>query len=276
MIKHISEVVTEKNIIILSPHYDDVVLTFGGYLDALVVNRLIHTKNIRIIQVFSRSNYQLRDDEGNRDQSLERIQYATGIRLLEDLNCLDDLIGHGNYSYELMAERECMLREKSWKDGEAFEFPQGSKEDFENEDWQIYDRIKKHAPRWLLSEACAILLPLGIKEHIDHIILREALMDARDELGHSTNAAICFGEDQPYAGLAYEDDWDKARTYIDDLPAKKINYRIDAQRKSDLLMNHYPSQVEDSYREGIMNRAGQLRQEYGTDTGVERIYRLQP
>ena len=117
MTEHISDVVTENNIIILSPHYDDVVLTFGGYLDALVSNQLIHTKNIRIIHVFSRSNYQLRDNEGNRDQSLKRIQYATGIRLLEDLNCLDDLIGHGNYTYEIMAERECMMRQKSWKAG---------------------------------------------------------------------------------------------------------------------------------------------------------------
>ena len=52
MTEHISDVVTENNIIILSPHYDDVVLTFGGYLDALVSNQLIHTKNIHIIQIF--------------------------------------------------------------------------------------------------------------------------------------------------------------------------------------------------------------------------------
>ena len=80
MTEHISDVVTENNIIILSPHYDDVVLTFGGYLDALVSNQLIHTKNIRIIHVFSRSNYQARDDDGNRDDSLKRIQYATGSK----------------------------------------------------------------------------------------------------------------------------------------------------------------------------------------------------
>ena len=276
MTDHISDVVTEKNIIILSPHYDDVVLTFGGYLDALVSNQLIHTKNIRIIHVFSRSNYQARDDDGNRDDSLKRIQYATGIRLLEDLNCLDDLIGHGNYTYEILAERESMMRQKSWKAGEAFELTQGSKEDFEKEDWQIYHRIKKHAPRWLIPEDCAILLPLGIKEHIDHILVREAVMDARDEMGHHTNATICFGEDQPYAGLANKNDWDKARAFINDLPITEINYRIDAERKSDLLMKHYPSQVEEIYREGVLNRADQLKQKYGTDTGVERIYRLEP
>ena len=276
MIEHISEVVSEKNIIILSPHYDDVVLTFGGYLDALLANQLVHTKNIRIIHVFSRSNYQLRDDEGNKDQSLKRIQYATGIRLLEDLNCLDDLIGHGNYTYELMAEVECMMRQKSWKDGEAFEFPQGTKDKFNDEDWQIYKQIKKQAVKWLMSEDCAIMLPLGIKEHIDHILLREALMEARDELAQNRKASICFGEDQPYAGLADQDDWDKANNYIIGLPHKEINYCIDAERKSDLLMKHYPSQVEESYREGVLNRAKQLKQKFSSDTGVERIYRLIP
>lgn len=166
------------------------------------------------------------------------------------------------------------MRQKSWKAGEAFEFPEGSKDDFNTEDWKIYDRIKKHAPRWLISEDCAILLPLGIKEHIDHILLREALMDARDELEQNTNATVCFGEDQPYAGLADQYDWDKANNFIIELPVTEINYRIDAKRKSDLLMKHYPSQVEESYREGILNRADQLKQKYGCDTGVERIYRL--
>jgi hypothetical protein len=274
MIKHINEVIAEKNIIILSPHYDDVVLTFGGYLGALVSNQLIQTKNIRVIHVFSRSNYQLRDDEGNRDQSLKRIQYATGIRLLEDLNCLDELIGHGNYTYEIMAERECMMRQKSWKAGEAFEFPHGTKEDFNTEDWDIYEKIKKQACKWLISKDSAILLPLGIKEHIDHILLREAFMDALDELEQKTNAIIIFGEDQPYAGLADKNDWDIARSYLNALPHIEINYPVDIERKSGLLMKHYPSQVEESYREGILKRAEQLRLECGNDSGVERLYRL--
>jgi len=118
------------------------------------------------------------------------------------------------------------------------------------------------------------LLPLGIKEHIDHILVREAVMDARDEMVHHTNATICFGEDQPYSGLANKNDWDKARAFINDLPITEINYRIDAERKSDLLMKHYPSQVEESYREGVLNRADQLKEKYGSNTGVERIYRL--
>ena len=274
MISQISDVIKEKNIIILSPHYDDVVLTFGGYLNALVSEGLIHTKNIRIIHIFSRSNYQARDDEGNRDSSLKRIQYATGIRLIEDLNCLDELIGHGNYTYELMAELECMMRQKSWKAGEVFEFPHGTRADFEDADWEIFNRIKNHAPRWLSLEDTAILLPLGIKEHIDHILVREAVLDARAALADQYRACICFGEDQPYAGHASEGDWEIARAYLDQFSTSNINYGINAVRKSDLLMKHYPSQVEESYREGLLNRAGQLQREYGIGWGVERIYRL--
>ena len=102
------------------------------------------------------------------------------------------------------------------------------------------------------------------------------LEDARDELEQKTNATIYLGEDQPYAGLADKNDWDIARSFLNALPLIEINYPVDTERKSDLLMKHYPSQVEESYREGILNRAEQLRQEYGSDTGVECIYRLEP
>jgi hypothetical protein len=273
MITNIAEVLPEKNIIILSPHYDDVPLTFGGYLDALVSNSLIAEKKICIINVFSRSNYQARDDEGNRDQSNERIQLATGIRLIEDLDCLDELIGKGNYSYEIMAESECVLRQKTWKPGEAFEFPQGTKEDFDDEDQKIYDRIRKHAKGWLREEDTAILLPIGIKEHIDHIIVREAIVDTIYELYPEGGASIYFGEDQPYTGLAYSEDRKKADVFINAHSLVPLDYQINENRKVDLVMRFYPTQVEESYQTGILSRSSQLKEQYKSDQGMERIYR---
>jgi len=274
MIKKISEVIPEKNIIILSPHYDDVPLTFGGYLNGLTHNQLQGAKNIRIVHIFSRSNYQARDDAGNRDHTSKRIQYATGIRLLEDLNCLDELIGKGHYSYEIKAERECAIRQKKWKPGEAFEFPSGNREEFDDEDWQIFDRIKNNAQEWLQSKETAILLPLGMKEHIDHIIPREAVMDSIRELNHSVEATIYFGEDQPYTGLADEKDWAKTMIFLNTHPADIIDYPIDEIKKANQVMNYYPSQVEESYREGIINRSIQLKEEHKSKTGIERMYRL--
>jgi len=273
MIVKISEVIPENNIIILSAHYDDVPLTFGGYLDSLAVNQLIPAKNIRIINIFSRSNYQVRDEEGNADVSLKRIQYATGIRLLEDLTCLDEMIGHDNYTYELKGERECMLRQKNWKLGEVFEFPQGNKLNFDEGDWEIYAQIKKYAAQWIILKDTAVLLPLGVKEHVDHVILRDAVVDARSELADNGNAIIYFGEDQPYSGLADNNDWEKAEAFLNALSIERIDYSIDEKRKAKLVMEYYQTQVEESYREGILNRSTQLNQEYGTNTGMERVYR---
>ena len=96
----ISDIIPEGNIIALSPHYDDIVLSWGGYFDALVRDGCRSTKKIRIVNFFSRSNYQARDDDGNEDTSQKRIQFASGVRLIEDLTCLDDLIGHGHYICE--------------------------------------------------------------------------------------------------------------------------------------------------------------------------------
>ncbi|MEI8064456.1 MAG: hypothetical protein WCH84_10380, partial [Verrucomicrobiota bacterium] len=58
----IAAVIPETQLIFLCPHYDDVPLTFGGYLGELRKTGLINKKSIRIIHIFSRSNYQARDD----------------------------------------------------------------------------------------------------------------------------------------------------------------------------------------------------------------------
>jgi hypothetical protein len=274
MITLISEVIPEKNIIILSPHYDDVPLTFGGYLDALVANQLISDKNIRIINIFSRSNYLSFDDEGNKDISLKRIQYVMGIRILEDLNCLDELIGHDNYNYEIKAEPECLVREKKLVSDGVFEFLPGDRDSFDDNDWKSYNRIKEYAREWLTLEDTAVLLPMGMKEHVDHVILREAVTDTRNELGQDASSIVYFGEDLPYTGLADTNDWDKLNLFFNGLVFRHINYSINEHRKIKLIMKHYPTQFEDSYKEGVLKRADQLKQKFGTDTGVERIYQI--
>ncbi len=270
----IQTVLEEKNIIILSPHYDDVPLTFGGYLSSLENAGLVPAKKIRIILIFSRSNYQARDDKGNRDGSMTRIQYATGIRLLEDLNCLDDLLGHGNYDYEIKAERECVLRQKTWKPGEKFEFPHGTRKNFDSEDWEIYERIKRYAYNWLKEEDTAILLPLCVKEHIDHVILREAVFSAWEEMKNHSKAVLYLGEDQPYTGLADDHDWETVKNFLSGFEITTIDYLIDESRKMDLVWKYYPTQVEESYRTGVNNRAIQLKKINKADSGVERMYKI--
>jgi hypothetical protein len=265
--------IPEKNLVVLSPHYDDVPLTWGGYLDALRKSGELSRRRVRIVNVFSRSTYQGRDDEGNRDTSLSRIQFATGIRLLEDLNCLDAILGHGNYAYELKGERECVLRQKAWKPGERFEFPHGNRDTFDAEDRSILAAVRAYARVWLAAEDTALLLPLCVKEHVDHSILREAVVEEREAMGPAARARLYFGEDQPYAGLADEKDWRVAGAFIDRLGLEPLDYEIDADRKAGIIMACYPSQVEESYRAGIVERSRQLADLHGTSSGMERLWR---
>ena len=268
----IAAVIPETQLIFLCPHYDDVPLTFGGYLGELRKTGLFNKKMIRIIQIFSRSNYQARDDAGNADGSLKRVQQATGIRLLEDLNCLDALIGHGAYAYELLGERECVLRGKGWKPGEKFEFPQGNQGTFDREDWEIFQRLRNYFATWLSRLDTAVLAPLGVKEHIDHVIARDALVAARGGMGRAVRANVYFGEEQPYAGLASDADNQRTGEIVSGLRLQPRDYAIDAARKITLIRQHYPTQVEKSYQQGVLRRAKQLQALHRADQGVERIY----
>ena len=266
-------VIPERRLLLLSPHYDDVPLTWGGYLDAGRRGGALGGKRVHIVNVFSRSVYQARDHEGNRDTSLARQQYATGIRLMEDVTCLDALLGAGQYGYELKLERECVLRQKAWKPGEKFEFPQGNRETFDDEEWEIFAAIRGYAADWLEPGNTALLLPLCVKEHVDHVMLREAVLERRAEMGDAVRARLYFGEDQPYAGLGSEEDWGTAREFVARMNLEPLDYAIDIERKAELVMTSYPSQVEESYREGMVARSRQLAELNGVSGGVERIWR---
>src|SRR4051812_1734182 len=108
----VENVIPETDIVIFSPHYDDVLFLLGGYINGLKNKNILHTKRFHIQLLFSRSNYLARTGAGNFDVSLDRLKLATGKRLLEDQLCLDELIGKLNYTYELAGELECFARGK--------------------------------------------------------------------------------------------------------------------------------------------------------------------
>jgi hypothetical protein len=137
----IEEVIPEKNIIFFSPHYDDFLFVLGGYVNTLKANDLLKTKSFHIKLIFSRSNYQARTGKSNFDPSDERIKFATGNRLIEDMNCNDELLGQFNYSYELYGERECFTRGKAPANSEM-EFPHGMYDNFNENDWEIFERMR--------------------------------------------------------------------------------------------------------------------------------------
>jgi hypothetical protein len=269
----IKNVITEKNIVIFSPHFDDVLFMLGGYINELKNAQLLNTKTFHIVIIFSRSNYLAGTGDGNFDNSLDRIKLATGKRLLEDQNCNDELFGPFNYTYELLGENECFTRGKSFADSEM-EFPHGMFNDFDEADEDIFYRMKRRIAEWSLMEDVALVFPMAFKEHIDHFIVREAALSVADEAGTNRRAAFYFQEDKPYGGISDETELARINSFIKKNTLEARTYTCDPQKVIDLAFKHYISQVEEVYKTGIRERSRVLKEQMKTDKPCDRIYLL--
>lgn len=236
---------------------------------------LFSRKRFINVSTFSRSNYQARDHAGNADQSLSRVQYATGIRLIEDLQCLDDLLGFHNYEFRLLGEEESQVRGNkilNIGDGEM-EMAIGSYEAFEDCDWEILRRCENVLSDIASQPDTAIILPSAMKGHIDHFIVREAGLKVMRE--HKTKAVFYFAEDKPYAGLLNEDEMECHRKFLAEYHLQPHCFEFDKDYLIHLAFEHYPSQVDEVYRTGINERVKQWQQEYQTDKHLDCIYKVQ-
>lgn len=268
MITAIDQVIPEKNIIFFSPHYDDVLFMSGGYLHQMRNQGLLGEKNICVKLIYSKSNYQARSGDLNYDRSLARVQFATGVRYLEDVECLDELIGAYAYAYETYQEEECLVRGKTLADFK-FEFPHGMFPDFWEVDWEIYHRLVEKISNLAQQEDTALIFPMAIKEHLDHFILREAA--AKVMLEGKSKATFYFQEDKPYGGLANEEEWQRTEDFILNHGLESINYEIDSEEIVRLAFKHYVSQVNETSKEGVLKRGKVLQEKYGHNTYLDRI-----
>jgi len=271
----INEVFPESNIVFFSPHYDDFLFMLGGYVNELKKNNLLSTKHFHINIIFSRSNYLAGTGKNNFDPSLDRVKLATGKRLLEDQECINDLLGEFNYRYELLGEDECFTRGKSMADSEM-EFPHGMYEDFNELDKDIFERMKERVRLWSKCEDTALVFPVAFKEHIDHFITREAAMEVAKELGSSANAAFYFQEDKPYGGIATHIEKERIDRFIHEHKLQSRTYYYDPEKIIDLAFTHFISQVEEVYKSGIRNRATYLQESLNVEQPCDRIYYYDP
>lgn len=267
----VEKVIPESNIVIFSPHFDDVLFMLGGYIHALKSAGLLHTKTFHIHILFSRSNYLARTGAGNADVSLDRVKLATGKRLLEDQSCLDELIGPFNYRYELGGEKECFARGKVLLEGEM-EFPHGMYEDFDDRDREIFARMQEKIKYWSKQEDTALIFPVAFKEHIDHFIVREAAMLVARE---GARARFYFQEDKPYGGIATDEEKIRIDEFVVRHGLHAIAYHCDPKVVIDYAFKHYVSQVEEVYETGIRNRATFLQQSLHASRPVDQLYVLQ-
>lgn len=245
----------------------------GNGRDIFDISKVTPEKNIIVsftnINVFSRSNYQARQDEGNKDTSLERIKYAVGNRVIEDFCCLDNLLGQYNYVYRLLGEEESQVRGKVFADSDM-EFPHGMYEDFDECDWAILKRVSGVVEQLAKCEDTALVFPIAFKEHIDHFIVREAGLKTAKR--GDNNAKFYFAEDKPYGGIADETEMKRISCFIEENRLEARAFKHYPQDLIDLVFKHYISQVEEVYIKGINNRGQELMADYSVDYPVDLIY----
>jgi len=267
-ITDIANVINENNIVVFSPHYDDFPLMMAGYIFELKAKGLFSKKRFANINVFSRSNYQLRDIHGNKDLSIERIKYAVGNRLIEDMYCMDELLGQYNYVYRLLCEYDCSLREKQTAKS-AMEFHHGTYDDFDSKDWAILDRLTAVIGEYMQLEDTALVFPIGFKEHFDHFIVREAGLKSA---ANPSSARFYFAEEKPLSGIADKVETTKINDLIKENKLDTRAFLHHPKKVVDLVFKYYISQVEEVYSKGIIQRAEALCTEYSVDFPLDCIY----
>lgn len=266
----IEQVIPQKRIVVFAPHFDDFLFLMGGYIHALRQAGLFESKEFHVLLLFARSNYLAGGGQENLDGSLARIKLATGQRIIEELECLDELMGAMRYRYELIGERECFTRGKRFADSEM-EFPHGMYADFTREDEEIFARMQTRVRAWADQEDTALVFPMAIKEHIDHFIVREAGVRVLEDTHTTKSAVFYFQEDKPYGGIATPAETARMEDFITAHGLASRLYAYDPEYVISLAFKHYVSQVEEVYKTGIRNRASALARELDMPVSCDRI-----
>jgi hypothetical protein len=154
------------------------------------------------------------------------------------------------------------------------EMAYGSYETMDQYDWAILNRIQACIMEIAVQEDTAIVLPLAMKGHIDHFIVREAGVRTIAKLGGSVRAMFYFAEDKPYAGLLNDEETQQTTDFIEKYRLEDVGYPHHPEEVLKLAFAHYPSQVDDVYHLGIAARDKQLKEYYGAGGHCDRMFKF--
>ena len=255
-----SNSIVSKNNIFLSPHYDDILLTFGGTIHTN--SQSFNNSKVTIYDFFSVSNWTGNDEN---IQSNQRISKVTAQRNSEDVQVFNQLFnGQLKYRMITMGYLEAPLRNYSGPKT-AGGGPGGNFSTFRSDEINLYNNIYQDVKPILKQDNCSVFLLSAIGYHIDHFILREAVIRAAHDLGSEAKCKIYFGEDEPYTGANMDKSNVQINAFKQRLNLTPIDIKADAKWKVDMFNNNYYSQYESGYDEGVSNRIKVLN-------GHERLY----
>lgn len=239
--------IPEQNLYFLSPHPDDILLTFGGLISKLANEGSIKQKTNVTEVFFSLSNYTTNHLDVLTNK---RVLDVTKMRYNEDFSAHTEMFGSwDNFRYKTAGFYDAPLRLYKGS-ATAGGGPAGSFPDFRQAEIDVYEHIAADVTPVLKQDNCAAFVLLANGSHIDHFTVREAIMKAAHDLGSQAKCQIYFGEDQPYTGT----NPDKAMNELDSIKARlpnnaitKISYWFDKQYKLEMFKKYYLSQYDVGY-----------------------------
>lgn len=256
--------ISHKRLHFFSPHPDDILLTFGGLIHKLSGQGELGNRNSVTEVFFGLSNYTTNHLDVLTNK---RVSDVSTLRFTEDFLSHVSMFGswkHFRYQSNGFYDAPLRLYRGSTTAGGG---PGGTFLNFRAVEQEAYEQIVEQVKPALKQENCAAFVLLANGSHIDHFIVREAVMQAAAELGNEAKCEIFFGEDQPYTGAnpdAANDEIDSIKARLPAGAITKHSYWIDKQKKINAFKEYYLSQYDATYIPSLES------------TDFENVYRWEP
>jgi LmbE family N-acetylglucosaminyl deacetylase len=167
-------------IVVVSPHRDDAAFSLG----LTVGSWLEQGHAVEVMNVFTRTEYAPYSDVDSLHAN-DRMSFASAVRKREDEAWVKRYVGQlgrGRLTLEDLNLKDAPLRLHC------------SPEAVYGREPELTEKVVSKLKRTLeLSKAGALVLPLGVGNHVDHLTVRTASLPADR---HAT--PLAFYEDQPY------------------------------------------------------------------------------
>ncbi|WP_117161172.1 PIG-L deacetylase family protein [Paraliobacillus sp. X-1268] len=208
-----------KSVLIMSPHIDDAFLSLGGTIHLLSSKGV----DIKVVNVFSKTNFSIKP-------SMTDIQRIRRNEEMLNANLVRNISSNNNIDVEFLGIPDAVMR--GHKVNDVLDYPRGNTH---MEEYSLKTELVSIIKNLIkTNKKSTIFIPLGIGNHIDHVILRDAFFESMPT-GYNKQVILGY-EEQPYSFIR--------STTVEIPKEKEVLFTIDPKVKAAIVRN-YSSQIHE-------------------------------